>query len=72
MRKKDFGGKIARLTKEILPSNSQHPRAAISIRGRLRIHSDPASFAGDPQPERAILLPAGMAFGTGDHATTAT
>ena len=72
MLKKDFGGKVARLTKEILTNNSQQPRAAISIRGRLRIHSDPASLAGDPQPERAILLPAGMAFGTGDHATTAT
>ena len=69
---KDFGGKVARLSKEILTNNSQQPRAAISIRGLLRIHSDPASLAGDPQPERAILLPAGMAFGTGDHATTAT
>ena len=70
--KKDFGGKVARLSKEILTNNAQQPRAAISIRGRLRIHSDPASLAGDPQPERAILLPAGMALGTGDHATTAS
>jgi ribosomal protein L11 methyltransferase len=38
----------------------------------LRIHSDPQSFQNDPEPERAILLPAGMAFGTGDHATTAS
>ena len=72
MLKKDFGGKVTRLSKEILTNNSQQPRAAISIRGRLRIHSDTASLAGDPQPDRAILLPAGMAFGTGDHATTAT
>jgi ribosomal protein L11 methyltransferase len=70
--KQDFGGKVIRLTKEILTNNSLQPRAAISIRGRLRIHSDPASLAGDPEPERAILLPAGMAFGTGDHATTAS
>ena len=70
--KKDFGGKVTRLSKEIWTGNPQQPRAPISIRGRLRIHSDPASFAADPQPDRTILLPAGMAFGTGDHATTAT
>jgi ribosomal protein L11 methyltransferase len=72
MLKKDFGGKVTRLSKEIWTGNAQQPRAAISIRGRLRIHSDPQSFQNDPQPERAILLPAGMAFGTGDHATTAS
>ena len=70
--KKDFGGKVARLSKEILTNNAQQPRAAISIRGRLRIHSDAQSFQNDPKPDRAILLPAGMAFGTGDHATTAS
>jgi ribosomal protein L11 methyltransferase len=70
--KKDFGGKVTRLSKEILTNHYQKPRTAISIRGRFRIHSDPASFTGDSQPDRAILLPAGMAFGTGDHATTAS
>jgi len=70
--KKDFGGKVTRLSKKIWTGDPQQPRAAISIRGRLRIHSDPQSFQNDPQPERAILLPAGMAFGTGDHATTAS
>lgn len=70
--KKGFGGKVTRLSKEIWTGNAQQPRAPISIRGRLRIHSDPQSFRNDPEPERAILLPAGMAFGTGDHATTAS
>lgn len=70
--KKDFGGKVTRLSKEIWTGDPQRPRAPISIRGRLRIHSDPKSFQNDLQPERAILLPAGMAFGTGDHATTAS
>jgi ribosomal protein L11 methyltransferase len=70
--KKDFGGKVTRLSKEIWTSNPQQPRTAISICGRLRIHSEPAAFAADPQLDRAILMPAGMAFGTGDHATTAT
>lgn len=70
--KKNFGGKVTRLSKQIWTGDPQRPRAPISIRGRLRIHSDPASFADDSDPARAILLPAGMAFGTGDHATTAT
>ena len=70
--KKDFGGKVARLSKEILTNNSQQTRAPISIRGRLRIHSDAQSFQNDQEPDRAIFLPAGMAFGTGDHATTAS
>ena len=72
MLKKDFGGKVTRLSKAIWTGNAQQPRAAISIRGRLRIHSDAQSFQNDPKPDRAILLPAGMAFGTGDHATTAS
>jgi len=70
--KKDFGGKITLLSKEIWTGDPQQPRAPISIRGRLRIHSVPQSFENDPEPDRAILLPAGMAFGTGDHATTAS
>ena len=70
--KKNFGGKVTRLSKEIWTGDPQRPRAPISIRGRLRIHADPASFAADSEPARAILLPAGMAFGTGDHATTAS
>lgn len=69
---KDFGGKVMRLSKEIWTGDPQKPRAPISIRGRLRIHSGPESFEEDPQTDSAILLPAGMAFGTGDHATTAS
>lgn len=70
--RKDFGGKVTRLSKQIWTGNPQQPRAPISIRGRLRIHSDTRSLSEDPRPDRAILLPAGMAFGTGDHATTAS
>jgi len=70
--KRGFGGKVTRLSKEIWTGDPQQPRAPISIRGRLRIHSDAQSSQNDPEPDRAILLPAGMAFGTGDHATTAS
>ena len=69
---KDFGGRVEQLSKEALTGAPPNPRAAISIRGRLRIHSEQDAFLEDPRPDRAILLPAGMAFGTGDHATTAS
>lgn len=72
MLQKSFGGKVAQLSKEIWTGDPDQPRAPISIRGRLRIHSDTQSFKNDPQPDRTVLLPAGMAFGTGDHATTAS
>lgn len=70
--KKNFEGKITRLSKEIWTGDPQQPRAPISIRGLLRIHADADSFSKDPFPARAILIPPGMAFGTGDHATTAS
>lgn len=70
--KNEFGGKVTRLSKQIWTGDPRQPRAPISIRGLLRIHADPDSFSGDPFPSRAILLPPGMAFGTGDHATTAS
>jgi len=70
--KKNFGGKISRLSKEVWTGDPQLPRAPISIRGMLRIHADPDSFSKEHNPARAILLPPGMAFGTGDHATTAS
>ncbi len=70
--KNEFGGKVTRLSKEIWTGDPQQPRAPISIRGLLRIHADAHSFSKDPFPSRAILLPPGMAFGTGDHATTAS
>lgn len=65
-----FGGKTSRLA----PSHwtGAESRAPIPIRGMLRIHGTREGFEADPDPRRAILLPAGMAFGTGDHATTAT
>lgn len=70
--KKKFGGKVTRLSKQVWTGDPQRPRAPISIRGKLRIHADADSFSKDPRPDRAILLPPGMAFGTGDHATTAS
>ena len=70
--RKRFGGRVAALKPEVWTGDPARPRAPIPIRGKLRIHSDEASFRGDAEQGRSLLIPAGMAFGTGDHATTAT
>lgn len=69
---KAHGGKVMRLSANVWTGDPQRPRAPLSIRGRLRIHADEAAWRDDPDPRAAIFVPAGMAFGTGDHATTAT
>jgi ribosomal protein L11 methyltransferase len=67
---RDFGGKMTLLLPEVWTDT--RPRPPLSIRGKLRVHSDDASFRTAFDSEREIFIPAGMAFGTGDHATTAT
>jgi ribosomal protein L11 methyltransferase len=67
---RDFGGKVALLSPEVWTGGQS--RAPLSIRGRLRIHSDLATFQETAETGRDLFIPAGMAFGTGDHATTAT
>jgi ribosomal protein L11 methyltransferase len=70
-----FGGEI----RDLAASNADWARSVvqhrpISIRGRLLVYN------AEPAPEaearikngKALYVPAGMAFGTGDHATTAT
>ena len=66
----DFGGKMTQLAPEAWIESQARP--PFSIRGRLRIHSDEATFRAAENTGRDIFIPAGMAFGTGDHATTAT
>jgi ribosomal protein L11 methyltransferase len=48
---------------------SQQRDFELRVPGRLRIVSETALAKGKGEP--AILVPAGMAFGTGEHATTA-
>jgi ribosomal protein L11 methyltransferase len=69
---KQFGGEVRNLQK----STADWVRAVvqkrpISIRGRLMIFNREPE-PGQPIPDRDLFLPAGLAFGTGDHATTAT
>ncbi|NDG71180.1 MAG: methyltransferase domain-containing protein [Proteobacteria bacterium] len=66
----EFGGKMIHLSPEVWTGGKA--RAPLSIRGRLRVHSDDATFRASENTGHDIFIPAGMAFGTGDHATTAT
>ena len=72
---KNFGGKATRIAPHIWTGDPQRPRGPLSIRGKLKVFSDEPSWrqwtAAKKSP-RGVLIPAGMAFGTGEHATTAT
>lgn len=72
---KAFGGRATRLAPQIWTGDPARPRAPLSIRNRLKVFSDEASWREWTRSGRkpaGILIPAGMAFGTGEHATTAT
>lgn len=72
---RNFGGRATKIAPHIWTGNPARPRAPLAIRGRLKVYSEEASWkewtAAGRQPA-GILIPAGMAFGTGEHATTAT
>ncbi len=67
---REFGGKVTKARNWI--ADPERPRKPLRLRGRLTIHADAAGYAARPAKECALLVPAGMAFGTGDHATTAS
>lgn len=72
---KRFGGRATRISPQIWTGDPARPRAPLSIRGKLKVFSDKPSWAEWKKSGRrppGILIPAGMAFGTGEHATTAT
>ncbi len=70
---KDFGGRSKKLSKAIWSGAAQAPRRPLCIRGRLKVFSDESQWAAwDRDLPRRLFIPAGMAFGTGEHATTAT
>ena len=63
---KEFGGTVSKQTRDWLKAPAK-PRAPINVRGRLYIvTSETERPAGKP----TLIVPAGMAFGTGEHATT--
>ncbi len=70
---REFGGKVAQA--KLWTGDPVAVRAPLRIRGRLTVFSDVDSFAewqAGPRTKPGIFVPAGMAFGTGDHATTAS
>lgn len=69
---KCFGGRATRAAAHIWTGTQSRPRAPLAIRGKLRIFSDETSWKKSGNRPGDIWIPAGMAFGTGDHATTAT
>ncbi len=67
---KEFGGKVTKARDWI--ADPERPRKPLRLRNRLTVYGDEESFAARAAGAPAILVPAGMAFGTGDHATTAS
>lgn len=67
---REFGGKLTKARH--WTADLERPRKPLRLRGRLTVYGDAEGFAARPAKETAILVPAGMAFGTGDHATTAS
>ena len=69
-----FGGTVAEQKKlKVLPAPA--PRAPIRVRGKLVVVSTEKErelAAKEKGAGKLLLIPAGMAFGTGDHATTST
>lgn len=69
---REFGGRLTKVRD--WQGGAQPARKPLRIRGRLTIHGDEDTFSNAaPQARHShILIPAGMAFGTGEHATTAS
>lgn len=69
-----FGGQVTEQKKAaILPAPA--PRAPIRVRGKLVVvaTAEERTLAlKEARKTKLLLIPAGMAFGTGDHATTST
>lgn len=71
--RKAFGGTVS--VQKKLRAVSEAVRAPIKVRERLIVAGTERERTGlqKAHPDRTVLVvPAGMAFGTGDHATTAT
>ena len=70
-----FGGRATKLHKHIWTGDPARPRGPLSIRGKLKVFSDLPAWRTwkETRPKvPGIFIPAGMAFGTGEHTTTAT
>jgi ribosomal protein L11 methyltransferase len=63
---KQFGGTATKQSRDWL-TKPPKPRAPLKIRGKLQVVTSAKEKTGNVP---ALIIPAGMAFGTGEHATT--
>lgn len=66
---KEFGGTVAKQNRDWVAASTK-PRVPIRIRGRLAVLTSEAERGALKGSVPALVIPAGMAFGTGEHATT--
>ena len=66
-----FGGTVA-VQRKLTPASRAKPRAPILVRGKLAVVSSERERGAVRAGVPVLLIPAGMAFGTGEHATTST
>jgi len=67
-----FGGTIEKLPRDWLKEFSRSQKSEpIKIGNRLKIYRSVTSKNRSKNKNRSLLIPAGTAFGTGEHATTA-
>lgn len=67
---RQFGGQVREIKDK--PVGEPAARKPLSIRNRLWVVDSPETARGLDGSRPAIVIPAAMAFGTGDHATTAS
>jgi ribosomal protein L11 methyltransferase len=68
---REFGGSIAPQWHDWMTA-PPILRPPIRVRGKLVVVASPEQLRTERSPAETLVIPAGMAFGTGDHATTAT
>ena len=66
-----FGGSVAAQRRDWMTPLAV-PRPPIKVRGKLLVVASPAERDAATGKQAVLLIPASMAFGTGEHATTAT
>jgi ribosomal protein L11 methyltransferase len=66
---REFGGSVSKQNHDWLRANAR-ARAPIKIRRRLQVISSESERDTTKPGTPALLIPAGMAFGTGEHTTT--